>query len=114
MAVLRVKSGVNPGKIIDIATETLILGRDIAEGDKTIQVLDQGVSRKHAEIFRIGEMFFIRDLESRNGTFVNDEAISEVVLRIGDQIRMGNTVLIFEDRGSRLLDSWHVMVDDAA
>jgi HD-GYP domain-containing protein (c-di-GMP phosphodiesterase class II) len=114
MAVLRVKSGMNTGKIFDISAETLVLGRDVSEGDKSVQVLDQGVSRKHAEIFRIGEMFFIRDLESRNGTFVNDESISEVVLRIGDQIRIGNTVLIFEDRGSRLLDSRHVMVDDAA
>jgi HD-GYP domain-containing protein (c-di-GMP phosphodiesterase class II) len=114
MTVLRVKSGGNPGKVYDIPGETLVLGRDVGEGNRTIQVVDQGVSRKHAEIFRIGEMFFIRDLESRNGTFVNDEPINEVVLRLGDQIRIGSTTLIFEDRSARLLDSRHVMVDDAA
>ena len=114
MSVLRVKSGVNSGKVFDITSEALVLGRDVPDGGKNIQVLDQGVSRRHAEIFRIGEMFFIRDLESRNGTFVNDEPVSEAVLRIGDQIRIGNTVLIFEDRVARRLDSRQVVVDDAA
>ncbi len=114
MAVLRVKSGLNAGKVLEISSEMMVLGRESGDASKGMQVQDQGVSRKHAEIFRIGEMFFIRDLESRNGTFVNDEPISEVVLRIGDQIRIGSTVLVFEDRGSQLRDSRKVMVDDAA
>ncbi len=114
MSVLRVKSGPNSGKVYEIKAENLVLGRDVTEGVGNIQVLDQGVSRKHAEIFRIGEMFFIRDLESRNGTFVNDEAISEVVLRVGDQIRLGSTVLIFEDRNAKLYDSRQLVIDDSA
>ncbi len=114
MTVLRVKSGASAGKIYKLTSDTIVLGRDVGEAAKKIQILDQGISRKHAEVFRIGEMFFIRDLESRNGTFVNDEAISEVVLRIGDQIRIGNTIMVFEDRGSQLKDSSKVMVEDAA
>jgi HD-GYP domain-containing protein (c-di-GMP phosphodiesterase class II) len=112
MAVLRVKSGVNAGKMFEIASETIVLGREPGDGAKSLVLPDQGVSRKHAEIFRIGEIFFIRDLESRNGTFVNDEAISEVVLRIGDQIRIGSTTLVFEDRVSQLRDSHKVVIDD--
>src|SRR6185503_19795757 len=54
-----------------------------------------GSSRQHAELFRIGELYFVRDLSSRNGTFVNDRRITEVVLREGDQIRIGATVLLF-------------------
>lgn len=114
MTVLRVKAGQNAGKVYDISTESLVLGRDVGDGGRSLQVLDQGVSRKHAEIFRIGEMFFIRDLESRNGTFVNDEQVTEVVLRIGDQIRIGSTVLIFEDQASSRRDSKRLMLDDAA
>jgi HD-GYP domain-containing protein (c-di-GMP phosphodiesterase class II) len=88
-------TGSNRGAIYEIKDESLALGRD---ENATIQILDQGVSRKHAEIFRIGEMYFIRDLGSRNGTFVNEEDISEELLRSGDEIRIGNTILTFEDR----------------
>ena len=77
-----------------------------------IQILDQGVSRKHAELFRIGELFFIRDLDSRNGTFVNTEKVTEVVLRLGDQIQIGNTTLIFEDHLAHLRDSRAIVIND--
>ncbi len=109
MAVLRVKTGNEKGKIYEIADETLTIGRDRGGA---IQVLDQGASRQHAEVFNIGELFFIRDLESRNGTFVNTEKIDEVVLRFGDQIQIGNTVLVFEDRQARFKDSENIIVDD--
>jgi HD-GYP domain-containing protein (c-di-GMP phosphodiesterase class II) len=109
MAILRIKAGPNKGKVYEVREESLILGRDAPEG---VQVLDQGVSRRHAEIFRIGEMYFIRDLESRNGTFVNEKAIKEELLRIGDQVRVGNTVLLFEDKMAQLRDSSSVMADE--
>ncbi len=109
MVVLRVKAGKDKGKVYEVSSESLLVGRDRAGG---IQILDQGVSRKHAEIFRIGELYFIRDLESRNGTFVNAEKVSEVVLRFGDQIQIGNTTLVFEDRLARLHDSQEILVED--
>jgi HD-GYP domain-containing protein (c-di-GMP phosphodiesterase class II) len=46
----------------------------------------------------MGGLYFIRDLDSRNGTYVNDRRITEVVLRADDQIRIGETVLLFLDR----------------
>jgi response regulator RpfG family c-di-GMP phosphodiesterase/pSer/pThr/pTyr-binding forkhead associated (FHA) protein len=109
MPILRVKSGSHKGKVYDFRDDNLCIGREAVEG---IQVLDQGVSRRHAEIFRIGEMFFIRDLESRNGTFVNDKQVTEEILRIGDQIRVGNTILLFEDRISQLRDSDRLLGED--
>jgi HD-GYP domain-containing protein (c-di-GMP phosphodiesterase class II) len=111
MAVLRIKSGANVGKIYDLSADMVVLGREPGDG-KAVQLSDQGISRKHAEIFRLGELYFIRDLESRNGTFVNDAPVSEVVLRIGDVIRIGSTVLVFEDRASQLRDSRKVVVED--
>ena len=109
MSVLRVKSGGEKGKVYEIGTDNILLGRDRGGG---VQILDQGVSRRHAEIFRIGELFFIRDLGSRNGTFVNSEKVSEVVLRFGDQVQIGNTTLVFEDRLAHLRDSQLIVVDD--
>ena len=49
MAILRVKSGPNKGKAYEIREENVVLGRDAAGG---VQIMDQGVSRQHAEIFR--------------------------------------------------------------
>lgn len=111
MAVLRVKAGAEKGKIYELAEDNILLGRDRSG---TIQVLDQGASRQHAEVFQIGELFFIRDLESRNGTYVNSEKVKEVVLRFGDQIQIGSTVLVFEDQMARFQDSAMIMIDDAA
>ena len=79
---VRVKNGPAKGSTFDIGEEPLSIGREPTCG---IQVLDKGASRNHAEIFRIGEMCFIRDLDSRNGTYVNDTKIEEELLREGDR-----------------------------
>jgi serine phosphatase RsbU (regulator of sigma subunit) len=47
------------------------------------------VSREHAEIVRDGDRYVLHDRESRYGTFVNGEAVSECDLRPGDRIRLG-------------------------
>ena len=94
MSVIRVKNGPDKGKTIEVGPESITIGRDATE---TLQVLDQGASRRHAEIFKIGEMVFIRDLNSKNGTFVNDERIHETLLQIGDKIKIGTTVLVFDE-----------------
>ncbi len=63
-----------------------------------IEIRDDSISRRHAEIAKRDNQFFIRDLGSTNGTFVNGEKISsERQLRSGDAIVLGgNTVLRFE------------------
>ncbi len=47
------------------------------------------VSREHAEIAADGERFLLRDKESRYGTFVNGELVTECELRSGDRVRLG-------------------------
>ena len=79
MATIRVRTGPNKGRLYDIQDTPLTVGR---EENQVIQILDQGVSRAHAEIFRLGEMCFIRDLNFTNGTFVNDVELSEESLRL--------------------------------
>ncbi len=110
MAILRVKHGPNKGKVYELSDKNLVLGREPGDG---IVVPDQGVSRKHAEVARIGEVYFIRDLDSRNGTFVNDgtNTITEEILRYGDRIRVGNSVLVFEDKHAYLRDSNRLIKD---
>ncbi|MCE9584883.1 MAG: FHA domain-containing protein [Planctomycetes bacterium] len=97
MPLIRVKAGAEVGRVTEITNEVITIGRD---PNAMVKVMDHGVSRQHAEIFKIGEMCFIRDLKSTNGTFVNDQKVSEELLRAGDAVRVGNTVLTFEDGGA--------------
>jgi len=93
MANLTRRSGRAPEKTFALPDRPQSIGRD---GD--IQILDTSTSRKHAEIFKLGEMFLIRDLKSRNGTFVNEAKISEdTPLHTGDRIRIGSSLFIFEE-----------------
>ncbi len=90
---LRIKNGPHRGETAQIKDESVALGRDPSCG---LQILDKGASRRHAEVFRVGEMCFIRDLDSRNGTFVNDSRVDEELLREGDRIQIGATTIVFE------------------
>lgn len=90
---IRVKNGPSQGQTYTITDRALIVGR---EETCDVSLLDKGASRQHAEIFKIGDMCFIRDLDSKNGTFVNDNRITEEMLRDGDRIQIGGTILIFE------------------
>ncbi|MDR1613083.1 MAG: FHA domain-containing protein [Planctomycetota bacterium] len=93
MVGIRIRNGPTQGQTFAIRGEPLIVGRDAA---CDVPLQDKGASRRHAELFRIGEMCFIRDLDSRNGSFVNDARISEEMLRDGDRIQIGGTIMTFE------------------
>ena len=57
---------------------------------------DSTVSRVHAVLENFGQAWSVRDLGSRNGTYVNGEKISaERVLRSGDELRVGSSRLVF-------------------
>jgi len=95
MPQLRVKNGPAQGKVYDLNKDMVQLGRE-----SEIQVLDTSASRQHAEVFAVGDMYFIRDLGSRNGTFLNDERMDkddQALLRVGDLIRIGATQIVFEE-----------------
>jgi diguanylate cyclase (GGDEF)-like protein len=63
--------------------------------------LDQeSVSRRHARIVWSDEHWHAVDLGSTNGTYVNDEIVTDRVLRDGDQIKVGRTILKFLEGGS--------------
>ena len=67
------------------ATETLV-GRD---EDCDVRIDGLGLSRRHCAITRQADRFFIRDLASENGTWVNGERVTECELRNGDQVGLG-------------------------
>jgi len=63
--------------------------------------LDQeSVSRRHARIVWADRHWHAVDLGSTNGTYVNDEVVTDRVLRDGDQVKVGRTILKFLEGGS--------------
>jgi len=62
----------------------------------SFQLQHSSVSRLHAEITYADEVYALRDKGSSNGTFVNGQRIQQHVLRPGDEIRIGASVLRFE------------------
>jgi pSer/pThr/pTyr-binding forkhead associated (FHA) protein len=80
---------------IEIKSGLITLGR--APDNAVALVSDSNVSRYHAEIERRGDNFYLVDLNSRNGTFVNDEPIEgERRLQDGDKISLGGGDSIIE------------------
>ena len=73
-----------------------------------IKVTEPGVSKVHCLIAAEDDQAFsVRDLGSRNGTFVNGQRIKEkVVLRDGDEVRMGKTRCLFRDQIDALTIRW--------
>jgi two-component system NtrC family sensor kinase len=91
---LFVIQGRNRGARYDLADieGAVSIGR---EGGNAIRLEDNEVSRRHAEVRRVGELFVVGDLKSSNGTFVNDRKIERAELVSGDRIRVGRTVFAY-------------------
>ncbi len=94
MASLLVIQGADQGKRFTLRARTIGLGRDHSN---LVRVNDGEVSRKHAELRRVDGAFQLVDLGSANGTFLNGEPVDQVPLRSGDQVRLGHTVLLFDE-----------------
>jgi signal transduction histidine kinase len=98
MATLFVMQGRDKGKRFDLRGEGITLGRD---GSNRIQLNDSEISRRHAEVRRTAEGIVLADLASSNGTFVNLEKIGELLLKNGDRVQIGRTLLLFTDADDR-------------
>ncbi|HEX9962720.1 MAG TPA: sigma 54-interacting transcriptional regulator, partial [Pyrinomonadaceae bacterium] len=72
--------------------ESVTLGR--AEINQIV-LSDGDVSRCHCRIKATGDSYYLTDLDSRNGTFLNNLPVKEAVLRHGDCIRIGKTLIFF-------------------
>jgi hypothetical protein len=76
----------------DLRVGSNIIGRGT---DADLQLLDQGISRRHLDIQFDGNIATAYDLGSTNGSTVNGHEISSQVLRHGDVIRVGHTRIVF-------------------
>ncbi len=91
-AALVVLHGDDLGKRFRLSKEELSIGRS---SRCDIRVDQESVSRKHATLAREGPAVVLRDLDSTNGTLVNDERIAARPLQNGDLIKIGRTIFKF-------------------
>jgi len=95
-AYLIIKNGPRIGTLFRLNPQGTTIGRD---WQNDIILDDEAVSRQHAKVRAEGEgdkkRFFIYDLASANGTFVNGKQILKHALEDGDEIEIGKTTLVF-------------------
>jgi diguanylate cyclase (GGDEF)-like protein len=90
-AYLIVLAGTNVGEMFKISSAEVTVGR--GQG-ADIQLLDEGISRKHCCIRVAGGDMIVEDLDSRNGTFANGHRVQRHTLRDGDKIQVGSTTIL--------------------
>ena len=86
MAVLRTLHGENPGQLIPLESGSAVLGR---HPDCDIVLESGSVSRQHARVTRVGGDYYVEDLHSRNGTFLNGRAVVDRQL-LHDDDKLGS------------------------
>lgn len=77
-----------------IGEQPIVVGRN---GHAQVSIEDEGLSRRHFLIAREGEDYVLKDLNSRNGTWVDGRRISAEKLRHNDRIQAGRTLFLFAE-----------------
>jgi sigma-B regulation protein RsbU (phosphoserine phosphatase) len=95
MPTLHVLKGSNEGSSIPLDSDKFILGRN---PDCDIVIAATSVSREHAQIIRVQNRYYIEDKQSRNGTYINNQAITtRTPLQHNDKIRICDFQAAFLD-----------------
>jgi diguanylate cyclase (GGDEF)-like protein len=88
---LLVLAGTSVGEMYKLAKDKTVMGR----GDKVdVRLLDEGISREHAQLVQEGEKMILEDLGSTNGTFCNGTRVKRHPLVHGDKILLGSTTIL--------------------
>jgi len=89
---IQIIDGADRGRTYEDLATPVTVGRE--EGN-SIQLNDERVSRYHLKIQEDHDKYVLTDLESTNGTKVNGEDIQLRILRFGDMVSVGRSVLVF-------------------
>jgi serine phosphatase RsbU (regulator of sigma subunit)/pSer/pThr/pTyr-binding forkhead associated (FHA) protein len=93
MAQLNFVKGANQGSSVELVGDRIVLGRN---ADCNVVLNVPAVSREHAVIRKIQGKYYIEDMKSRNGTFVNNKEVStRTLLKDNDKIKICDNILAF-------------------
>ena len=100
---LTMHGGSRQGVVVHIRKITTTVGR---HHDSDVVIDDPSISRRHAEITYSGEGYFVSDIGSKNGTFVNQDNIGKSQRRLenGDEITFGPGEIARTFQNSNLAD----------
>jgi transcriptional regulator with GAF, ATPase, and Fis domain len=84
-------SGPLKDSIFALSQSEVPIGRDPAN---LVSISDPSLSRRHCVLSQDGDGYWLRDLDSRNGTYLNGTAIKEARVAHGDQIALGDSVFV--------------------
>ena len=93
MAKLVIQTQGMSGRACELKVDKTTIGR---VEDNAFQISEQSISSHHCEVLLRGKDVVIKDLNSTNGTFINDEKITESVLKPGQTLRLGQVELRLE------------------
>jgi len=83
-------------KVFPLLSNITVIGR---RGDCDLHIPLLAVSRRHCQLNQNEDTVKIRDLGSRNGTYLNDERVDEATVRAGDYLRIGPLVFMLQING---------------
>ena len=84
--------GPDMGRRFPLDRSEIVLGRG---ADMDIQVDRDSVSRRHARVFRSGEHWMVEDLDSTNGSYINDQVVKKATLKDSDFLKIGAAIFKF-------------------
>lgn len=97
---IKVEAGFRPGRELLLLKEKTSIGR--GEGSDIALFGDSGVEKTHANILLESGRYYLEDLQTPGGTYVNDQRVQgKAPLKAGDLIRVGKSVLKFNERAKR-------------
>ena len=108
---IKILEGKLEGHSFEINSDNFLIGRS-QESD--IQIPDPSISRQHAKIFKDGDKYFIKDLKSCNGTWIDGRLLwpgNEIELRQGLRLSVGDTLLTLDDFDSGKSSAYSYSID---
>ena len=104
---IRFLTGPNKDQLFSVKTG-IILSRTAESGDIVIQ--DPQASSPHAKIIKKGNSYYCKDLDSKNGTYLNKQVNNYFLLKDGLQFQIGNTFLQIIDKTSSHKEVWSSVI----
>ena len=97
ISLMVLSAGKAAGQALPITVAQFIIGRD---PECNLRPASAMISKRHCAVIVKGNQVFLRDFDSTNGTFVNDQSITHSRLHDGDYLRVGNCIYRFLSGGN--------------
>jgi two-component system cell cycle response regulator len=110
-AYLVVLAGSNLGEMYKLEKDRTVIGRS-EKAD--IRLIDDGISRDHAQLVKDGGQIVLEDLGSTNGTFCNGDRVRRQALAEGDKILLGSTTILKFSYQDRLDEAFQRQMSESA